>query len=116
MLGNKITLMIMGIDTSEATELNGESGAVEGTEGIRYVVRSVTPTGEPLEGEDPELWPVEETVVPQGSVVTLLGLKGAPELNGRRGVLVSIDHDAGRYEVQLEAERVVRVRFRNALA
>ena len=70
----------------------------------------------PLEGEDPELWPVDETVVPHSSVVTLLGLKGAPELNGRRGVVVNIDLDAGRYEVQLETERVVKVRFRNVLA
>ena len=114
-LGNQIILMIMGIDTSEATELNGDSGAVEGTAGLRYVVMSVTPAGVPLEGEDPELWPVDETVVPHSSVVTLLGLMGAPELNGRRGVVVSIDHDAERYEVQLEAARVVKVRFRNAL-
>ena len=59
---------------------------------------------------------VDETVVPHSSVVKLLGLKGVPELNGRRGVVVDIDHDAERYQVQLEAERVVKVRFRNALA
>ena len=93
----------------------GVNGCAEGTEGLRYVVVAVSLEGKPLEGAEAELWPVGETLVPKGSCVTLLGLKGADELNGRRGIVMGIDEEAGRYRVQLEEAQEVKVRFSNAL-
>ena len=93
----------------------GVNGATEGTEGLRYVVVAVSLEGKPLEGAEVELWPVGETLVPRGSCVTLLGLKGAAEFNGRRGVVTGIDEEAGRYTVRLEEAKRVKVSFSNAL-
>ena len=38
-----------------------------------------------------------------GSTVWLVGLKGQPELNGRKGVCGTFDQAAGRWEVRLQA-------------
>jgi len=44
-------------------------------------------------------------VVAVGSAVDIKGLKSRPELNGRRGKVVSHDKDAGRFEVQLQGPK-----------
>ena len=57
-----------------------------------------------------------------GSTVWIVGLKGQPELNGRKGVCGAFDQAAGRWEVRLHAsvinyvERNLEVKLPNERA
>ena len=49
-------------------------------------------------------------VVPDGSVGTVVGLQAAPQYNGQLARVLSHDEAAGRYNVQLDGGKQLRVR------
>jgi hypothetical protein len=89
-------------------ELNGTAVQVISfdTEEQRYSVLTQEPTGG---GETDVLsLPPANLILASGTPVVVVGLTGAPELNGRCGEIEGFDADRGRYEVRVEKERYVK--------
>ena len=54
--------------------------------------------------------PAEESRLPAGTPMTVIGLRGAPEHNGKRGKVLSFDEESGRYEIMLTSGETLRIR------
>lgn len=54
--------------------------------------------------------PAEESRLPAGTPMTVIGLRGAPEHNGKRGKVLSFDEESGRYEILLATGESLRIR------
>merc|ERR1719502_2297524 len=54
-------------------------------------------------------------VIPGGTAVTVRGLVGAAQHNGKRGKVAQFDDDAGRYVVQLEDGEALRIKPENVM-
>ena len=54
--------------------------------------------------------PAEESRLPAGTPMTVIGLRGAPEHNGKRGKVTSFDEESGRYEILLVSGESLRIR------
>ena len=54
--------------------------------------------------------PAEESRLPAGTPMTVIGLRGAPEHNGKRGKVTSFDEESGRYEILLASGETLRIR------
>ena len=52
-------------------------------------------------------------ILPAGAVGTVHGLQGAPQYNGALGRVLEHDAAAGRYLLQLDDEKQLRVRRQN---
>lgn len=64
----------------------------------------------------PELVAPEDVVMPDGTVVFVAGLQGAPEFNGKQAKILSHDAEAGRYLVQVETMKQLKLRRQNTHA
>eukprot|EP00339_Tiarina_fusa_P000087 CAMPEP_0117040452 /NCGR_PEP_ID=MMETSP0472-20121206/28309_1 /TAXON_ID=693140 ORGANISM="Tiarina fusus, Strain LIS" /NCGR_SAMPLE_ID=MMETSP0472 /ASSEMBLY_ACC=CAM_ASM_000603 /LENGTH=373 /DNA_ID=CAMNT_0004751189 /DNA_START=72 /DNA_END=1196 /DNA_ORIENTATION=- len=52
-------------------------------------------------------------ILETGTVGKIAGLQSKPELNGKFGTIKSFDQSAGRYEVQLSADKILRLKLEN---
>jgi len=52
-------------------------------------------------------------VLDNGAVGRITGLQSKPELNGRRGTINSFNSSTGRYDVQLSADKILRLKLDN---
>jgi len=51
--------------------------------------------------------------LPAGTPMTVIGLRGAPEHNGKHGKVMSFDEESGRYEILLASGESLRIRLPN---
>ena len=101
------------VDLKEHAELNGQRVAVYGfaPESNEYSVHALSDLATELAIMSANL------IFSPGSAVGVIGLLGAPELNGTQGVIDEFDAAAGRYIVLLESpKRSVRLRPGNCRA
>ncbi|KAL7568719.1 hypothetical protein ACA910_021713 [Epithemia clementina (nom. ined.)] len=54
-------------------------------------------------------------VLENGTVGHIMGLVSKPELNGRLGTIKSWNRESGRYDVQISADQVVRLKLENVV-
>ena len=54
-------------------------------------------------------------VLENGTVGHIIGLLSKPELNGRLGTIKSWNRESGRYDVQLSADQVLRLKLENVI-
>jgi len=52
-------------------------------------------------------------VLENGTVGMITGLQSKPELNGRHGTIKNFNKETGRYDVQLSADQIVRLKLEN---
>eukprot|EP00746_Dinoflagellata_sp_MGD_P127599 gnl/MRDRNA2_/MRDRNA2_62133_c1_seq1.p1 gnl/MRDRNA2_/MRDRNA2_62133_c1~~gnl/MRDRNA2_/MRDRNA2_62133_c1_seq1.p1 ORF type:complete len:448 (-),score=64.31 gnl/MRDRNA2_/MRDRNA2_62133_c1_seq1:41-1384(-) len=52
----------------------------------------------------------ENVMLPRGVVVKVVGVFKQPELNGRRGKILSFDHEEGRYSVQMSRSEIKQLK------
>jgi hypothetical protein len=52
-------------------------------------------------------------VLENGTVGRITGLQSKPELNGKWGTIKSFNRDSGRYDVQLSADQILRLKLEN---
>eukprot|EP00041_Stephanoeca_diplocostata_P012643 m.212114 g.212114 ORF g.212114 m.212114 type:complete len:306 (-) comp19034_c0_seq3:467-1384(-) len=60
--------------------------------------------------------PCERLVLPNGTIVCIQGLTGSAALNGTWGKICGYDKDAGRYLVQVEQNKQLKLKRRNVAA
>jgi hypothetical protein len=94
-------------DLRERAHLNGRTGLVVGSDvgSGRYHVR--------LAQDETLALQMHNLVLPPGTRVTVVGLTGSAEYNGRIGSVVSYDRAAARYAVQLSESHELRVKREN---
>jgi hypothetical protein len=87
-------------------ELNGVSGKIQGwaEDKGRYEVV--------VHGRSLSLLPGNVQLQP-GVVCRIEGLASAPQYNGQWGKILEVDEDAGRYQLQLDGNRQLKVRWEN---
>jgi hypothetical protein len=52
-------------------------------------------------------------ILEDGTVGMITGLQSKPELNGKFGTIKKFNSDSGRYDVQLSAEKILRLKLEN---
>ena len=52
----------------------------------------------------------ENVILDNGTVARIVGLQGKPELNGRYGTIKTWTSESNRYDVQLSADQIVRIK------
>jgi hypothetical protein len=52
-------------------------------------------------------------ILEDGTVGMITGLQSKPELNGKLGTIKKFNSDSGRYDVQLSAEKILRLKLEN---
>ena len=52
-------------------------------------------------------------VLENGTVAMICGLQSKPELNGRYGTIKNFSQETGRYDVQLSADQILRLKLEN---
>lgn len=57
-----------------------------------------------------------DVILPSGTVIFVAGLQGAPEFNGKQGKILSYDAEAGRYLVQVETMKQLKLKRTNTHA
>lgn len=89
------------------TELNGKTGKIVGwtEDSSRYHV-SLSTTGQAVALQGKNL------SYPAGTVVKVHSLKGAPQHNGKWGVVTSFDASAGRHAVKLDQGGNTQIRLK----
>merc|ERR1712107_532269 len=99
-----VAVTIHGLQTN--TELNGMNGTILGYDDHkqRYTVSS---------NNGPISLKPSNTILTNGTVGRITGLVSKPELNGQRGTIIHFNQNSDRYDVQLSADTIVRVKLDN---
>lgn len=101
----------------ELCDLEGDLATHNGKKATLFDYDATAPAyGAQLEGDDAIAIPLSGAIFPDGSIGTVVGLQGAPQYNGQLCRILSHDASAGRYTVECEVGKQLRLKRQNVLA